>query len=49
MEAHDMLQAAHDKIDQILLETVAVAAGKEQGVETTDAIASLTKQTYGSR
>ena len=28
-----MLQAAHDTIDQMLLETVAVAAGEEQGVE----------------
>ena len=32
MEAHDMLQAAHDTIDKMLLETAAVAAGKEQGV-----------------
>ena len=28
-----MLQAAHDTIDQMLLETVAVAAGEEKGVE----------------
>ena len=31
-----MLQAAHDTIDQTLLETVAVTAGEEQGVEMTD-------------
>ena len=36
MEAHNMLQAAHDTIDQMLLETTAVAAGEEQGVEVTD-------------
>ena len=33
MEAHDMLQAAYDTIDQMLSETVAVAAGEEQEVE----------------
>ena len=44
MEAHDMLQAAHDTIDQMLLETVVVVAGEEQGVEITDVMFSLTKQ-----
>ena len=33
MEAHGMLQAAHNTIDRMLLETVAVVAGEEQGVE----------------
>ena len=40
MEAHDMLQAAHDTIDRMLLETVAVASGKEQGVDITDVMLS---------
>ena len=30
MEAHDILQAAHNTINHMLLETIAVAAGEEQ-------------------
>ena len=47
MEAHDMLQAAHDTIgNKMLIETVAVAAGKEQGVDIPDVMLSLTKQRH---
>ena len=40
MEAHDVFKAAHDTVDQMLLETVAVAASEEQGVEITNVIVS---------